>query len=658
MSGKQMGKFGGFGQSTAAKKLLACLMLSVIATPAFATNGITDGTQLSGSIRQLSMLATLDNGTFANANADTDGSADFVQFEKANQISQVNQTSQINQADKTANPFGLTDTALQQISSSVGWRRLLLFGDKPKSNDKSSLNNPKFFLSKQGQHDAHAELVAMLTAMQNHDTDAVCRFVARTHFLNQILADYGIDSGTSDVLCGEFEQFAKRLNAKRLSLIFAEENPNHIASAFAHTLLRADDGKDDTQATAINYTISSNPADNAAAAAIKSLSGGYFGVMEILPYQQKADDYLIKNERDLWQFSLNLTADEVAQIVRHIWEVKDMARPYFFTHDNCATEIVRLIDVVRPQGSMRAKVGKIVIPSRIASILSEQGVISRQQYLPSASSIRQAKLNNGNDFDMLNLIPSHNNPIDATPVHRIGVGIGMDNRYQNRTVYGVQLNAAYQDLLDNPNGVRPLLDLQLLSLDAIYDDEKAKIKDLTIFATRSLNPSNTAKNNAMADKKGRASGMRLKFTQVTDASDTANDDHLVLDVGMQKGKAWTLGQAAKNSGEIADTTCYALANGGVQLGRINQGYRIGVGANLGCVHYATHRLRGVLELSLPYYYHPDNQAGVRSGYWQPAVSVGVQADISRDYAIRATAKREWANAQNSTQAMIALQRYF
>ena len=67
-------------------------------------------------------------------------------------------------------------------------------------------------------------------------------------------------------------------------------------------------------------------------------------------------------------------------------------------------------------------------------------------------------------------------------------------------VYGIQLNGAYQDLLDNPQGVRSLLDLQVMSAKLITDGSMLRLEDLTIFSTRSLNPANTAKNNATVKK--------------------------------------------------------------------------------------------------------------------------------------------------------------
>lgn len=563
-------------------------------------------------------------------------------------------------ADQMMNPYGLSDKALQSISQSVAWRRLLLFQDTPVEHDNSSIDNPEFFLAQDGRHDAHAELIATLSAMQSGDGDALCLFVARTHFLTQALAAQDIDSGVDDKQCSDFHAFANTLNAKRLSLIFAEEHPNHIASAFAHVLIRVDDGQDeDKAATAINYTVQPNKADGVLVSTAKSIIGGYPGVMEIMPYQKKADDYLVKDERDLWQFSLNLTPKEVTQIVRHIWEVKEMERPYFFTHDNCATEIVRLIDVVRPKGHVQADIGHVVIPSRIAAILSQAGMVTDQKFIPSNSTIRQAKLNHGENFDIAHLTPNRNNPVNAMPVHRFGFGIGLDTRPNDRAVYGIQLNSAYHDLLDNPQGVRSLLDLQAMSAKLITDGSKLKLEDLTIFSTRSLNPANTAKNNATAKKGvGLAMAFHTGLRRTIDASNKANHHHLVLDVDIKTGKSWNFGQVRQNSGELANTTCYTLVGGGTQIGRINQGYRLRVGTDIGCIHYANEHLRGLMQLSLPYYYHFDDAPSDRSGYFQPTLSVGIQADIAPYHAVRLTAQREKLNSDYITQAMLSVQRYF
>lgn len=552
-------------------------------------------------------------------------------------------------------PFGLSAKTIEAFANQTAWRRLLFFTDKAQQNTPSKLSNPKFFLAKSGHDNPQDELMAMLTAIEKHDTDAMCRFVARTALLQEWLAQHGQKIDFDEQQCADFSAWEKQMNADSLSLVFAEEHANNLASAFAHVLIRADtQSRDENLATAINYTVLGNPDDKAAVAAVKSIFGRYAGVMEILPFTKKRDDYLVVDNRDLWQYRLNLNPQEVRQIIRHIWEVKDMQRPYFFTHDNCATEIVRLIDVVRPTEQLAKKVGKIVIPSQIAKVLSEQGLVQSEQFLPSNATVRQAKLNHAHKQPAY-IKPSHNNPATATSVHRVGLGVG---QLDKQTIAELSINAAYQDVLDNPKGVRQFHDVQLLSIKAHAGDERLTLHEATLFASRSLNPVNTAKNNAQDGQAAYASGMLLGVLRETDASSPDNPRHLVLAAGMQRGKSWAIGHAERGTGQIADTICYVLGGGRVQLGRLNQGYRVGVDGSIGCIHHANDKLRGQIELSVPWYYHQDTTQYQRTHYIQPSIYAGLQYDLSNRHAIRWSTKLEKVNRDYQHQSVISLQRYF
>ena len=76
------------------------------------------------------------------------------------------------------------------------------------------------------------------------------------------------------------------------------------------------------------------------------------------------------------------------------------------------------------------------------------------------------------------------------------------------------------------------------------------------------------------------------LTRTIDASNKANHHHLVLDMDIKAGKSWNFGQVRQNSGELTNTTCYTLVGGGTQIGRVNQGYRLRAGTDIGCIHYA------------------------------------------------------------------------
>lgn len=595
------------------------------------------------------LVASLTFGV-AFANSSAHGIADGTQI--------TNTQAQL-VATKTA--FGLSDVALDKLAKHVLWQRLLLA-----KQGVSQVKDPDFFLSK--QHDLKSELMANLVALQQLDKKVMCRFPARMAFLTAELNKMGIDTKYDDELCAEFKTWADGLDGQVLSLIFAEEHPNSLGSSYGHAFLRLDTQKSlstgqDKDAIAINYS-SVVPSQEAkeAVRALKSIVGAYDGGLEFFNYQNKKEDYTIKGERDLWQYEMDLSEQQVRQILRHLWETKDMNRPYFFTHDNCATEIVRLIDVVRADKDIAHDMGRIVIPAKIARILEHHGMVRKTTFVPSNATLRQVSVNNGTNFDWSKLQPNNNNPVHASPTHRLGLSVADDNHHGGHgvgAVYGLSLRSAYQDLLDRPDGVRSYLDLTILSADIKYDKEKLKLDKATIFSSRSYNPANSAKNNPnpITGKPKSAWGLHLTVEQATDASNKDNADHLVFNVQAQKGKSWLMGQAAPNTGDLADTLCYVFGGVGGQFGKINQGYRLGVGLSVGCSHRVSDDVRVLGELSVPYWYNHDDSPN-RSGYVQPSVVMGVQYDLTRRDALRfvANSERLYDKTQNSVQ--FGYHRYF
>lgn len=299
------------------------------------------------------------------------------------------------------------------LAEHTTWRRLLYFLDDKKSlfnkdASKSLIDSPAFFLSTDGQHDAGAEMDALLVALaeqmvappeSNPSSDAqsaICRFPARTHWLTQRL---GIDSSSLQADCPELTEWMAMLNPEQLSIMFAEEYLDNPISAFAHTLLRIDSpisAADPSQihhAYALNDTVDGDPDDAFAVYAIKATSGGYNNRIEIDPYPEKLAKYLKDDERDAWTYQLDLTPAEVQQIILHVWETKDLEIPYYFTTDNCASEILRLIDVVRPEQDLLSQLPYVVIPSDVVKLLDEESLLADARYTPSDSTVRQAELN-------------------------------------------------------------------------------------------------------------------------------------------------------------------------------------------------------------------------------------------------------------------------
>lgn len=279
---------------------------------------------------------------------------------------------------------------LNLIASDPGWLDLLHYKSHVFSGIYSQVDDEAFFVSKHGQRDARAELVATLQAFYAplHDEEsklhAQCRFPARLHWLSQQL-DL---SGLPKLDCVDFQNWQQKLNVKSVTLLFPSMFLNNPGSMFGHTFLRLDSP---SKSPLLNYTLSysaaSDPDDGALAYVYKGLAGGYAGVFHIRPYYETVQEYGDIEHRDIWEYPLNLREDEVAQMIRHIWEVKRVHFDYFFLRENCAYRLLSLLDVARPGLDISRDAHPIyAIPADTVRSVSAAGLIAKADYRPSQNS--------------------------------------------------------------------------------------------------------------------------------------------------------------------------------------------------------------------------------------------------------------------------------
>ena len=607
-----------------------------------------------------------------------------------------------------------------KLAQHTTWRRLLYFYDDKnsvlgKKKTESLVDDPSFFLSKNGQRDSGAELDAMLAALAqelvsssatDHNqakTDAnnnsvLCRFPARVAWLAEVLA---IDAASLSAECPELDEWMSTLAPEQLSIMFAQEYLDNPLSAFAHTLLRIDskasiaDPNQIDKAYALNYTVDGDPNDSFPIYATKSMIGSYNSAIEIDPYPEMLAKYLQDDERDTWTYQLSLTPEEVQQIMRHVWETKALKMPYYFTTDNCASEILRLIDVVRPQQNLLSQLSYAVVPSDVIQLLNNEQLLASTTYTPADNTLRQAQLNEKkqqraqlgyhtstkqsvNEIKSAQLNPvssmsadgqtllkhqidvSDNNPIDRHPLQLGTIGIGQrgDNDYVD-----IGFRAGFHDTLDHASGYPQFFNLEGLAATLrLYDtdDNKANqpdsvvLQNVTLIRGRSFNPVNAA-------KKGNTWGASIEATRVNDGSQEAGTDHLVGSVGYEKGWSWAFGTPATGTGEMPPQLCYTLLAGTGQVGRgINKGFRLGAGINAGCRYQINNQLRAQAELQLPYWYHgSSDESNVRGHYWQPISSLGLQYDLDKKQALRIKANYEWQERIDANDDIqLSYRRYF
>ena len=141
-------------------------------------------------------------------------------------------------------------------------------------------------------------------------------------------------------ICKRYQQWHAALNPERFTLIFASAYLNSPSSMYGHTFLRIDaqDQNEQTRllAYAVNFAANTNET-NGLAFAVNGLFGGYQGAFSMLPYYTKVREYSDFESRDLWEYRLDLTHEEMDKVLLHAWELGPNYFDYFFFDETVPT---------------------------------------------------------------------------------------------------------------------------------------------------------------------------------------------------------------------------------------------------------------------------------------------------------------------------------
>ena len=254
--------------------------------------------------------------------------------------------------------------------------------------DKSEIDDKAFFLSPHGDIDAKAELEATVKALVNEtvfdDNSTACRFPARKWWLAKELGMKDLPP----VECKEFDELLKSVDPQSISLIFPSAHINSPASMFGHTFLRIDSSYHSKMLShAINYAANADSStENGMLFAVKGLFGGYYGNYSLLPYYAKIKEYRDTEERDMWEYDLDLDQEEIVQMMRHIWEIHDTYSWYYFFTENCSYNMLWLIEVAKPSVHLREYFNYQVLPPETIHVAIAEGIVTKHHYRPARRS--------------------------------------------------------------------------------------------------------------------------------------------------------------------------------------------------------------------------------------------------------------------------------
>ncbi len=259
-----------------------------------------------------------------------------------------------------------------------------------------------FFLAgPPGRRDPAAELMATIGAFfapaptgdpRGPDTathqHAQCAFPARYSWLKQAL---GIDSlRLPDQPCPLYDEWRGGIAPQAVTLAYATAFLNSPASMYGHTFLRVSRATGEGNPL-LDYIINfaaDVDTNNGLVYAVKGVSGGFRGLYYVLPYYLKVQEYSNMESRDLFEYELSLSREQVERMVAHTWEMRNTHFDYYFFSRNCSYQLLTLLEVADPNLHLIDGFGARVIPAdTVRAVLAQPGLVRRVRSRPSLRTV-------------------------------------------------------------------------------------------------------------------------------------------------------------------------------------------------------------------------------------------------------------------------------
>lgn len=238
-----------------------------------------------------------------------------------------------------------------KLSEHPTWRKLLHV--EPGSLQSAVLSQ-SFFLSPEGETNSDEELIATINAYfetwpENTNKHPRCRYPARYHWLNKHLSlpRHKIDREQN---CRYLSDWGLYKTTDSVSLLLVSGYLGNPASSFGHTLLKLNSSQinksSDLFAKTVNYGAVVPPGDSTFRYITFGIFGGYKAVFSNHYFFTQDRVYSRTEFRDMWDYELALSEDQITFLMLHIWEITGRDYKYFFFDKNCAYRIAQLIELV------------------------------------------------------------------------------------------------------------------------------------------------------------------------------------------------------------------------------------------------------------------------------------------------------------------------
>ncbi|HEX3644325.1 MAG TPA: DUF4105 domain-containing protein, partial [Vicinamibacterales bacterium] len=289
----------------------------------------------------------------------------------------------------------LHDARERKLAESREWQVMLHYRPTAFGGWKSQADGLGFFFAgKVGKTDREAELAATIAALlrpsvrdpTNPETmHPQCLFPARYAWIKEQLGA----AAFTDQTCPLLDTWRTGISAEAATLIYATAYLNSPASMYGHTFLRLQRATGEGNPLldyAVNFAADADTT-NGMVYAIAGLTGGFQGHFYVVPYYVKVQEYSNMESRDLWEYELALTREQIERLVLHAWETRSTYFDYFFLDENCSYQLLTLLEVADPTLHLIDDFGGRVVPAdTIRVVIDQPGLVRRIGSRPSLVS--------------------------------------------------------------------------------------------------------------------------------------------------------------------------------------------------------------------------------------------------------------------------------
>lgn len=284
---------------------------------------------------------------------------------------------------------------MREISSDERWLRILFYERHSTFRGPHGLvDDPGFYLAKDGKTDPLAEMEATLTAFEaaqnsaEPDAHALCRFPARREFLEEQFP--GLAAELPKVDCPRFSTWWQDRRYESVSLVFSSFYPDNPASMFGHIFLRLHRSKagqgSDLLDDSINFAAFTDT-NNPFVYNFKGVFGYFPGRFSLMPYYMKIQEYNNFESRDLWEYGLKATPAQIKHLLLSVWEFGPHFANYYYFDDNCSYVMLMLMETADLNWNLTGRVGAWSTPSScLKAVVDQEAVVQKSRFRPSALS--------------------------------------------------------------------------------------------------------------------------------------------------------------------------------------------------------------------------------------------------------------------------------